>query len=66
MRSIVKCIYNHSLSQPNKTALIAPDRTVDYATLWSMVAGMAALLKEKGLGKGEWSFWRPTTRWSFW
>jgi len=53
MRSIVKCIYNHSLSQPNKTALIAPDRTVDYATLWRMVAGMAALLKEKGLGKGE-------------
>jgi len=53
MRSIVKCIYNHSLSRPNKTALIAPDRTVDYATLWKMVAGMAALLKEKGLKKGE-------------
>lgn len=53
MRSIVKSIYNHSLSQPSKTALIAPDRTVDYATLWRMVAGMAALLKEKGLGKGE-------------
>lgn len=53
MRSIVKSIYNHSLSQPSKTALIAPDRTVDYATLWRMVAGMAALLKEKGLNKGE-------------
>lgn len=53
MRSIVKSIYNHSQSQPNKTALIAPDRTVDYATLWKMVAGMAALLKEKGLNKGE-------------
>ncbi|MBQ9841918.1 MAG: acyl--CoA ligase [Clostridia bacterium] len=53
MRSIVKSIYEHSLSQPQKTALIAPDRTVDYATLWKMVAGMAALLKEKGLKKGE-------------
>ena len=53
MRSIVKSIYEHSLSQPRKTALIAPDRTVDYATLWKMVAGMAALLKEKGLNKGE-------------
>ena len=53
MRSIVKSIYDHSLSQPSKTALIALDRTVDYATLWRMVAGMAALLKEKGLNKGE-------------
>lgn len=53
MRSIVKSIYEHSLSQPQKIALIAPDRTVDYATLWKMVAGMAALLKEKGLNKGE-------------
>ena len=53
MRSIVKSIYDHSVAQPQKTALIAPDRTVDYATLWKMVAGMAALLKEKGLNKGE-------------
>lgn len=53
MRSIVKCIYRHSQTQPDKTALIAPDRTVDYATLWKMVAGMAALLKEKGLNKGD-------------
>ena len=53
MRSIVNSIYKHSLAQPDKTALIALDRTVDYATLWKMTAGMAALLKEKGLEKGD-------------
>lgn len=53
MRSIVKCIYEHSINQPKKTALIALDYTVDYETLWKLVFGMATLLKEKGVEKGQ-------------
>lgn len=53
MRSIVKCIYDHSLSLPEKTALITPKETLDYGTLWKLIAGMAQLLKDKGLQKGQ-------------
>lgn len=53
MRSIVKSIYNHSQTFPNKKALIALDYTLDYETLWKLVRGMAILLKEKGLQKGQ-------------
>lgn len=53
MRSIVKCIYEHSLNYPQKPALIAQDMTADYATLWRMTAAMAQLLKDKGLQKGD-------------
>lgn len=53
MRSIVKSIYEHSRSFPEKTALIATDYTVNYQTLWRLVAAMAKLLKDKGLEKGQ-------------
>lgn len=53
MRSIVKCIYEHSQSFPEKTALITPTETLNYGTLWKLVAGMAQLLKDKGLQKGQ-------------
>lgn len=53
MRSIVNSIYCHSQNFPKKTALIALDYTVDYETLWKLIAGMAKLLKEKGLQKGQ-------------
>lgn len=53
MRSIVKSIYNHSVSFPDKTAIIALDMTVNYDSLWKMIRGMAALLKERGLEKGQ-------------
>ena len=53
MRSIVKCIYEHSKSFPEKTALIALDHTLSYETLWKLIAGMAQLLKDKGLQKGQ-------------
>lgn len=53
MRSIVKCIYEHSQTQPRKTAVIAMDCTVDYATFWNLIAGMAALLKQNGIEKGQ-------------
>ena len=53
LRSIVKSIYTHSKTFPKKTALIAPDNTLDYETLWKLIAGMAKLLKDKGLQKGQ-------------
>lgn len=53
MQSIVKCIYEHSVAYPRKTAVIATDFTVDYATLWKLVAGMATLLQSRGIKKGE-------------
>lgn len=53
MRSIVRSIYQHAQTFPEKKALIAIDRTLDYSTLWRMVAAMAKLLKDKGLEKGQ-------------
>lgn len=53
MQSIVKCIHQHSIAFPQKTAVIATDYTVDYATLWNLISGMAALLHAKGIKKGE-------------
>ena len=53
MRSIVKSIFEHSKTFPKKTALIATDHTLDYETLWKLIAGMAQLLKDKGLQKGQ-------------
>lgn len=53
MRSIVKSIYEHAQTFPEKKALIATDCTLDYGTLWRMVSAMAKLLKDKGLEKGQ-------------
>ncbi len=53
MRSIVKSIYEHSQAMPQKTAIIALDRTVDYATLWRLIAGAAEALRQKGIKEGD-------------
>ena len=53
MRSIVRSIYEHSLEHPDKTAVIAADMTVSYKTLWTYISGMAALLKNKGIERGD-------------
>lgn len=53
MRSIVKSIFDHSKVQPDKTAVIATDRTVTYGELWKMIAAASQLLKGKGLEKGQ-------------
>lgn len=53
MRAIVKSIYEHSKTFPNKTALIATDYTVDYSTFWKLIAAMSQLLKDQGLKKGD-------------
>ena len=53
MRSIVRSIYEHSLEFPDKTAVIAADMTVSYKTLWTYISGMAALLKNNGIERGD-------------
>lgn len=52
-RSIVKSIYEHSISRADKTAIIAPDMTVNYSQLWQLINAAAQKLKEKGLEKGD-------------
>lgn len=51
--TIVEYIYEHSRTQPQKTAVIAMDHTVDYGTFWNLIAGMATLLKRNGIEKGQ-------------
>lgn len=53
MQSIVKYIHQHSMEYAQKTAVIASDYIVDYATLWKLIAGMATLLHSFGIKKGE-------------
>lgn len=53
MRSIVKSIYEHSQTTPDKTALIGTDYTVSYKTLWNVVTNISSQLKKKGLKKGD-------------
>ena len=53
MRSIVRSIFEHSRTFPEKTALIATDTTLNYGDLWHLVAATAQVLKEKGLQKGQ-------------
>lgn len=53
MRSIVKCIYEHSKKTPEKVAVIGIDRTVSYNTFWKMISAAAMLLKQKGLKVGQ-------------
>ncbi|MBE6038982.1 MAG: acyl--CoA ligase [Anaerofustis stercorihominis] len=53
MKSLVECIYHHSLEQPEKVAIIGTDITVNYSQLWKLTSSVAGLLKEKGLKKGD-------------
>lgn len=53
MRSVVRCICEHSKSFPDKVAVIAEDYTVNYSTLWKLIAAMASLLKKNGIRQGE-------------
>lgn len=52
-RSIVRCIYDHSLNIPSKTAIIAPDKAVNYRELWHLVNTAAAKLISMGLQAGQ-------------
>ena len=53
MRSIVKSIYEHSRQTPDKAAIIATDRSVGYGELWNAVTHISALLRARGIGKGD-------------
>ena len=53
MRSIVKSIYEHSCETPDKTAIIGLDDTVDYATLWRLIANTSHFLKDAGIVRGD-------------
>lgn len=53
MRSIVKCIYQHSCQYPYKTAIIGTDVTANYKEFWKLIAACAALLKQNGVDKGD-------------
>jgi len=53
MRSIVKNIYLHSQETPNKIAIIALDGSVDYASLWKAIKGVASKLKEIDIKEGD-------------
>lgn len=50
--SIVETIYRHSLENPDKTAVIAEDKTVSYSELWSYIKSVSALIGEK-IEKGD-------------
>ena len=52
-RSIVKCIYQHSISRADKIAIIAPDMTVNYKDFWHIINVTAQKLIEKGLKEGQ-------------
>ena len=53
MRSLVRCIYEHSCKTPDKTAVIATDDTVDYSTLWRLTANVSHYLKANGITTGD-------------
>jgi len=53
MRSIVKCIYQHSCQHPDKTAIIGTDVTVNYKEFWKQISTCAAILKQSGIIKGD-------------
>lgn len=53
MRSIVRSIYNHSKENPEKTAIIAPDRVVSYGSFWKYIRATAEKLREIGICEGD-------------
>ena len=53
MRSIVKCIYEHSQHSPDKTAIIAEDTTLSYRELWNAISNVALRLRQNGLHKND-------------
>ena len=53
MRSIVKCIYEHSLRAPEKTAVITETATVNYANFWKYIKGVYIVLKQNDIKQGD-------------
>ncbi len=53
MRSIVRSIHEHSLRNPDKIAIIAPDGSASYAELWRVITGVSHCLKARGIRVGD-------------
>lgn len=53
MRSIVKCIFEHSRETPEKKAVIGTDSMVTYRELWDGIVRVSTLLKQRGIRRGD-------------
>ena len=53
MRSIVRSIYNHSIDNPEKIAVIAPDGDICYGNFWKLIQHTSSKLKEIGISEGD-------------
>lgn len=53
MKTIEEYIYLHSLSSPDKTALIMGDDKMSYAGLWDKILKSARFFQSKGFAKGD-------------
>lgn len=53
MRSIVRSIFEHSKSTPDKIAIIAQDDIVSYQMLWNLITGVNHYLKVQGISIGD-------------
>lgn len=53
MNSIAETIQSHALAQPDKVAVIAEDRTVNYSQLWTLIKAAAQGLTQKGVKPGD-------------
>lgn len=54
-QSIVECVYEHAQATPDKVAVITSGGGVEttYRELYAMASGYAAMLRERGLKKGD-------------
>ena len=50
---IEEIIYRHSITSPEKTAVISGEVTVSYRVLWNNIKYTAAYFISKGVGKGD-------------
>lgn len=50
---IEEIIYRHSITSPEKTAVISGEVTVSYRVLWNNIKHTAAYFISKGVGKGD-------------
>ena len=51
--SVIECVYNHSISNPDKVADVCDSQIITYNQLFGLASGYASFLKKKGLGKGD-------------
>lgn len=52
-KSVVECVYDHSLAMPDKPAIIVPGSETSYRELFRLVRGYARFLALQGVKKGD-------------